>query len=219
MKQLHNMIHNTLFSYTVAIQLHGCGLLATAVLTFQQTKHNLHKSYLFSTSANLLVHVHTYHLANSYTGSVCVIMLQAKMTDFQTAKKFCICNKIIHSDGYWKCNIFKQFHQLSNIVERLSYVSIQSLKIPIMLIPTGQLCSYRATQHNSLLPVANTKIKITDIFGSATWSKYNIANMNAEKSKSVMSINYTVRGACVKHNNYYEQNFSCINGQLQHTVS
>ena len=56
------------------------------------------------------------------------------------------------------------------------------------------------------------KIKITDFCGSATWSKYNIANVNAEKSKAVMSINYTVRGVCVKHNNYYEQNFSCTNG-------
>ena len=49
--------------------------------------------------------------------------------------------------------------------------------------------------------------------GSATWSKY-IANVSAEKSKAVMSINFTVRDACIKHNNYYEQNFSCINGQL-----
>ena len=35
---------------------------------------------------------------------------------------------------------------------------------------------------------------------ATTWSKY-IANVNAEKSKAVMSINFTVRGACVKHNN------------------
>ena len=126
-------------------------------------------------------------------------MLQAKITDFQIAKKFgfaiklnirTVIGNIIFSNGFinfprlWKdCLIYP-------VLKNSHYGN-----------PDGQLRSYRATQHNSLLPVANTKIKITDFYGSATWFKYNIANMNAEKSKSVMSINYTVRGACVKHNN------------------